>query len=89
MPFGVDGMDVDEKDENEDEIDVVNVEENFDDSGLALEERLNEVNILAFHNQFHYFNPFIFIPSKSRFSNILFNIACSQAIFNNNHPLSL
>ena len=43
-------MDVDEKDENQHEIDVVNVEENFDDSGLALEERLNEGNILAFHN---------------------------------------
>ena len=40
LPFGVDGMDVDEKDENEDEVDVVNVGENFDDSGLALEERL-------------------------------------------------
>ena len=34
LPFGVDGMDVDEKDE----IDVVNVGENLDDSGLALEE---------------------------------------------------
>jgi hypothetical protein len=31
---------VDENDENE--IDVVNVGENFDDSGLAIEERLNE-----------------------------------------------
>jgi hypothetical protein len=38
LPFGVDGMD--EDDENE--IDVVNVGENFDDSGLAIEERLNE-----------------------------------------------
>ena len=38
LPFGVDG--VDENDENE--IDVVNVGENFDDSGLAIEERLNE-----------------------------------------------
>ena len=56
LPFGVDGMDVDENDENEDEIDVVNVGENFDDSGLALEERLNEGNILAFQNQFHCFN---------------------------------
>jgi hypothetical protein len=42
LPFGVDGMDenIDENDENE--IDVVNVGENFDDSGLAIEERLNE-----------------------------------------------
>jgi hypothetical protein len=38
LPFGVDG--VDENDENE--IDVVNVGENFDDSGLVIEERLNE-----------------------------------------------
>ena len=42
LAFGVDGMDenIDENDENE--IDVVNVGENFDDSGLAIEERLNE-----------------------------------------------
>ena len=46
LPFGVDGMN--DNDENGDEIDVVNVGGNFDDSGLALEEQLNEGNIYLF-----------------------------------------
>ena len=78
-------MDVDEKDENEDEVDVVNVGENFDDSGLALEERLNEGNILAFHTQFHYFNHSYLYQAKA----VSVTFCLIQAIFNNNHPLSL
>ena len=44
--FRVDSMD--DNDEKEGEIDVVNVGENFDDSGLAMEERLQEGNVSAF-----------------------------------------
>ena len=39
---------MDYNDEKEGEIDVVNVGENFDDSGLAMEERLHEGNVSAF-----------------------------------------
>lgn len=46
---------MDGNDQNEDETDVVNVGENIDDSGLALEERANEGNVSALHNEF-YFN---------------------------------
>ena len=41
LPFGVDGTEENEVEED-DPIDVVNINNNSDDSGLAIEERLNE-----------------------------------------------
>ena len=42
LPFGVDGTEENKRLKN-DPIDVVNTNKNLDDSGLAIEERLNEV----------------------------------------------